>query len=689
MATLVPLCRVQAEEPGPKFETPVSLRPDGAGMSTNSVPSPAPATSGDASATLASATPSTPPAPDPAAAPGTPPASPDLAAAPPPAPSSPDTAGAPGPNLASANPPLPPSAPAPTSDAAADPTPSQSVTINLIHLMVTKHLITQTDADGLIKQAEQEAATARATAQAAAKSSAETASSTENAASAAPADSSLPEENVPDDTVHVAYVPDVVKNQIRDEVTEEVMKKEGGGLKTNEGPALTATGYPIFRVHGDIRVRYDGNFFPDGNDNTGGLPNFNAINTGAPFNTAGVNFPAENDVDQNRTRFRLRARLGTEIDFGDGFTAGLRAGTGSDDSPVTENQTLGGANNGQGGDFAKYQIWLDRGYIRYQYGVQPDRNVTMSIGRFDNPFYSTTMIWADDIGFDGLALKANYKVANGVVPFLIGGAFPVFNTDFNFASNQPEKFSSQDKYLMAGQGGVNWQITPDFHTTLAVSDYYFKNMAGRLSSPFTPLSAADVGDTDDTRPSFAQNGNTYRPIRDIVPDAANDFGTINQYQYYGLATQFNEVALTGQIDYSHFDPFHLALIGEAVENTAFDRNAVASIAVNNQDASGNFNGGNMGYNIRLVVGQAALNTFGDWNVAFGYRYIESDAVVDAFNDADFGGPLTGTNLKGYTLEGNFAITKYIWSRLRFYSSNSIAGGTYKNDLIQFDINAHF
>src|SRR5262249_16847128 len=41
------------------------------------------------------------------------------------------------------------------------PTPSQNVTINLIHRLVERGVLTKADADELIKQAEQDAATAR------------------------------------------------------------------------------------------------------------------------------------------------------------------------------------------------------------------------------------------------------------------------------------------------------------------------------------------------------------------------------------------------------------------------------------------------------------------------------------------------------------------------------------------------
>jgi hypothetical protein len=229
---------------------------------------------------------------------------------------------------ASANPPLPSAppeslAPAP---AAAPETPSQNVTINLINLMVKRGLITKDDASGLIKQAEQEAATARA--QAAVASSAPASAQTAATPPSAPAAGSATQGD--DDTVSVAYVPDVVRNQIRDEVKADVMKQAHDEHWASADP--TPDWVHRFHVTGDIRTRYEGDIFPDGNA-TGEITNFNAINTGAPFdiNTSSLKsglIPTYN-VDQNRDRFRLRARIGAGVDLGENFFAGMRVGTGS------------------------------------------------------------------------------------------------------------------------------------------------------------------------------------------------------------------------------------------------------------------------------------------------------------------------------------------------------------------------
>jgi hypothetical protein len=626
--------------------------------------------------------------------------------------------------------------------AAADPAPpSENMTIDLIHRLVERGVITQQDADELIKQAGEDAAAAQA--QAAAKqiaaareaaaiqvAAAEEAAAKRIAAAKEVAEiqiaaaqkvaeiqaaakppvvaqpvvaqsavqqtgaaQSAPTPAADDDTVRVTYVPEIVKAQLRDEIKQEVLAqaRQENWAAPNAVPAWVSR----FTPSGDIRLRYESDTYPTGNDNTGSFPNFNAINTGAPFDTSqsNVNFPPELDVDQDRSRFRLRARLGTGIDLGEGFTSGFRIATGENDSPVTENQSLGAANSAQGGDFSKYSLWLDRAFIKYEVGGQPDENLAITFGRMDNPFFDpSTLIWADAIGFDGAAVQGKYPLNDSITPFLTFGAFPVFDTDLNFATNQPAKFPSEDKWLYAAQLGANVKITQDFSAKFGSAYYFFQNIEGKLSDPFIPLSTADVGNTDDTRPSFAQNGNTYMPLRNIDNSTSlNQFGAVDQFQYYGLATRFHELAFNGKLDYNHFAPFQVSLWGEYEQNLVFHRNEIAAVAVNNfgNSGAGVYAGGDKAWIAGLTVGKVALEKRWDWNTGLNYRHVESDSVVDGFDDADFGGIETGTNLQGYTLSGNLALASRVWLGVRWMSSSQIIGPVLKTDVLQIDLNSKF
>jgi hypothetical protein len=639
--------------------------------------------------------------------------------------------------------------------AAADPVPiSENVTVNLINRLVERGVITKQDAADLLKQAEEDAAKAQAqdvdqqvaaakeaaaiqvaaaeeaaakkvaaakeaaeiqiaaakevaAIQAAAQQQAAVAQTTgaaqpsaAQAPAAAPASASATGSEAPaadDDTVRVTYVPEIVKTQLRNEIKQEVLAqaRQENWAAPNALPSWVSR----FTPFGDIRIRYDSQHYITGNDNSGSFPNFNAINTGAPFDTGDLstNLPPTLNVDQDRTRVRLRARMGTAIDLGEGFTSGFRIATGENDSPVTENQSLGGANSAQGGDFSKYAIWLDRAFIKYEIGGLPDEDLSVSFGRFDNPFFTTSsMIWVDDIGFDGAALQGKYPINEDITPFLTIGGFPVYNTDLNFASNQPAKFKSEDKWLYAAQLGTDWEVTQDFDFKVGGAYYYYQNIEGKLSDPYIPQSPTDAGNTDDSRPSFAQNGNTYMPLRDIVPNSAlNESGHIDQFQYFGLATPFHELAGSAQLDYNHFEPFQVSLSGEYVENLAFRRKAIAVDAVNNRAPSlsptglGPFIGGDTAWIVGMKVGKVTLAKRWDWNVGLNYRRVESDSVVDGFVDSDFGASAAGTNLKGYTLSSALAVSSRVWIGLHWMSASEIVGPPLKSDVFQMDLNSKF
>jgi hypothetical protein len=573
--------------------------------------------------------------------------------------------------------------------APAAPRPSQNVTINLINRMVARGLLPKEDADELIKQAESETAEARA--QAAAEQEAAIQAAVTQAVAAVQATPGLSAgELAPSaDDVRVTFIPEVVKAQMREQIKHDVLAQ---ARNENWASPRTLPGWvPRFRFFGDVRVRGEGVYFPSGNDNTGAFPNFNAINTGRPFDVSGNVFSPQLNVDQDRQRLRLRVRLGAEADLGGGFSAGLRIATGNSNTPTSTNQDLGSAGSGQGGNFSKYSIWLDRGFLRYELGGQPTKNLAVSLGRFENPFFSSEIMWDEDVGFDGVGLQAKYEILKGFTPFIAGGAFPVFNTDFNFASNQPAKFQSDDKWLYAAQIGADWKIIKEIEFKFATAYYDFQDIEGKLSDPFVPLTADDAGNTDGSRPAFAQKGNTYRPIRNIIPTADNDFGTSRQFQYFGLATPFRSLALTGRLDLNFFEPVQISFLGEYVRNLAFNGSDIDRIAVNNRGPSatgvGRFEGGDTAWIAGIQVGRGVFEKTWDWRLSLNYRHVESDAVVDGFTDSDFGGG--GTNLEGYTIAGALALSPRVAFGLRWLSANEIAGPPLKTDTIQIEFNGKF
>jgi hypothetical protein len=221
----------------------------------------------------------------------------------------------------------------------------------------------------------------------------------------------------------------------------------------------------------------------------------------------------------------------------------------------------------------------------------------------------------------------------------------------------------------------------------------FTKTVGKLSTEFIPLTASDAGDTDSRRPAFAQKGNTYMALRNITPTytvSSSGVSTLNsQWQYYGLASTFRDLAYDVRIDYNHFEPLQISLMGEFVTNMGFDRNKIlARNPENNLGATDtSILGGGTAWIAGLKVGKFVLQKRWDWSVNLNYRNVESDAVIDGFCDSDFGGG--GTNVKGFTVGANVALAKRVTVGVRWMSSSQVSGPDLKNDILQFDINGKF
>jgi hypothetical protein len=567
----------------------------------------------------------------------------------------------------------------------ASPALAQQVDPNkLLELMVAKGLVTRAEADAMITEA--------------------TTTAPVQQAQALPP---VPAGGVDAAGVQtVPYVPKLVREQIKKELRDELgqQAQAEGWSRPGETPEWTRR----ITLYGDVRARGEGRFYDKNNADI--FENFGAINSGNPQNindaTPGWVPPAFLNTREDRQRGQLRARLGVKAKIADWISANVRIATGNDGSPVSTNQTLG-SNGGAG-----YQLWLDRASIR----LNPAKDVNLDFGRFGNPFFTTDLLFDPDMGFDGVALSSRAALGKTFAVFSTLGAFPVFNTDLNFGSrNAPVDsassgpYKSQDRYLLAAQAGFEVHPNDQVNLRLAGGYFHYTNAQGKISAPcqFYEVSCS----TDATRPAFQQFGNTMFPIRDIVADPLNPV-TSPENQYFGLASDFRILNIHGAVDYVASDHFGMRLEGDYVKNLGWKRAAVAPLAVNNLgpstrgpdptdptkiiDLDGPYAGGNSGWQARLTVGSAlALNSDSDggaiekggWNLMLAYRRLQSDAVMDAFADSDFG--LGGTNVKGWYLGGNYAIGHNTMVGARWVSSDEVVDAPLSIDRLFIDLLTRF
>jgi hypothetical protein len=528
----------------------------------------------------------------------------------------------------------------------------------LLQILVKNGVVTRDQADGLARQARDEARAAHA------------------GNAAAPAGTPVAatkEKPIAPGTVRVTYVPETVRKQIAAEVKQQVMQQatEEGWAEPNSIVEWTQR----IKITGDVRVRGQSDLFPSGNFNA--FPDFNAINGASNGfdSTSGVNPPLLNTTE-NRTRARLRARLGVEAKVTDWVEADIRIATGNDRSPVSTNQTLGAQ-----GDFSKTPIWLDQAAII----MRPDPRLTVSVGRFANPFWTTNLSYDNDLNFDGLAASGHIPITDHLAANIVAGGFPVFNTAFALGSTNLTKTASHDAYLLAAQAGAEWKPQPQWSGRLAVGYFAYQNVQGLTSSLCASHTSYGSCDTDVTSAPFVQFGNSVFPVRNI--SAVNGTSTAEP-QLYGLASGFNVLNVHGQTTYSGFHPIDVRPEFEYVRNLAFNQNTINSRGpVNNLGVNNAFVGSGDGYLLRVSLGHLDLVEANDWNLALTYKYVGSDAVLDALTDSNFHDG--GTNAKGFILGGNYALGHNVWLTGTYMSSTAVSGPPFAVDTLQADLNVKF
>ena len=243
--------------------------------------------------------------------------------------------------------------------------------------------------------------------------------------------------------------------------------------------------------------------------------------------------------------------------------------------------------------------------------------------------------------------------------------------------------------------GARWAPRPALSVQLAAALYDFENVSGRPSSPCDTNLSATSCDTDELRPSFAQKGNSYMELR--TPSALalglEATGSAPRYQYFGLASRFRELAATARVELALGSSVRLGLDGEYVRNVGFRKATVGAKALNNRgplaadQSVGAFVGGGTGFLGQVSVGTPALAGRWDWKVRLDYRRLESDAVLDAFNDPDFG--QGGTNLQGFSLDATVGLAQGLIARTRWYSANQVVGPKYAVDGLLVDVLQRF
>lgn len=496
----------------------------------------------------------------------------------------------------------------------------RQTTKNLIDLLVQQGVLTQEKATQLVQQAETSAA--------------------EKVAAQKKAEAGV---------VRVQYVPEAVKEEMREQIKQEVLAQAKGERWGDPG-ALPAW---LNRIswEGDIRLRYQYDGFAPGNtapalvQSAYGLYSY----AGSLTTVSGDSLFLAGDTSDPRQRARLRARLGMNAKISDEVSGGIRLATGSSNDPLSTNQTLGNTSQ-------KYSLWVDLAYLK----LEPYSWLTLTGGRIVNPWLSTDLVWHPDLTFEGAFAKVAPRISENQRVSLGVGAFPLQDITKS-TSNRAE-----NKWLFGAQAGWEWTSLNSSSMKLGVALYDYQHVEGILEAVF--------GQTyySYTAPQYRQKGNS------VFYDTFDG--------QYKLLSKFRELNITGVLDLAKFDPVHLTFTGDFVKNVGFDQAEILSRTGQNIDPK------TRGYMARFDVGYPKVEQRGDWKAFVGYKYLERDAVLDAFTDSDF--HLGGTDARGFFVGGSYGIDKNTWLTLRWMSADEISGAQgfpikLGIDTLQLDLNAKF
>jgi len=157
--------------------------------------------------------------------------------------------------------------------------------------------------------------------------------------------------------------------------------------------------------------------------------------------------------EEDRDRFRFRARFGFAAEVSDEVTFIVRLASGGD-NPVSTNQTFGDG-------FSSKDLSLDRAYVDWR----PNESLSIHAGKIRNPLFRagrTPLIWDNDLNPEGFALKLD----SGMLFATLAG----FSVE--------ERSASDNSLLYAAQVGLNVTVGGAARLTTGIGYFTYTETVG-------------------------------------------------------------------------------------------------------------------------------------------------------------------------------------------------------------------
>jgi hypothetical protein len=370
---------------------------------------------------------------------------------------------------------------------------------------------------------------------------------------------------------------------------------------------------------------------------------------------------AEDAAYRERDRFRYRLRVGVAASLIDQFDVGFRLASGNPFNgaangglPITANQDLNSL------DSRKF-IWIDAAYAKWTPFVG-DFTLSGTIGKMDNPFVLSNMVWDGDLDPEGGALQASYKINNQHSIRAVGAFFVLneINQTTPVPAGQVPVRATGDPYVYGGQLLFDSKWTPKIESSLGIAAFDIVNKDSLRTAGIGGLPIYNAGNTR------------------ITPGA----GLLK----YNMQPVIGTASLTYTLDSFpvYPDKFPIRVYGEYMDNPGAPRQ-------------------NKGWRAGVVFGKAGKKK--GWEVAYRYQRLEADAWYDQLVDDDngalfadtnpqvssFGGVgagavgwFGGTNVKGHLIQGTYSFTDFMNFTFTYYMNDLIINSpTRKSDAGHF------
>jgi polyhydroxyalkanoate synthesis regulator phasin len=348
----------------------------------------------------------------------------------------------------------------------------------------------------------------------------------------------------------------------------------------------------------------------------------------------------------DRTRFRYRLRLGMKATLFDRFEAGLRL-TSSEANGTYGGDPISGNSTFQDNGSKKF-IFIDLAYGRWYAFTNESAMATLTLGKMENPFVYSDMVFDGDYTPEGGALQFTYNPGVDHSLHLNLGAFVL-----DEVSGQ-----SEDSYMLGAQvrwDGV-WMQDEAFKPKL-VSSIGFGVLNILESTNLVNGAVPNVNRGNTRAPGSTSPAYHFNPI---VADAALTY-TLESMPLYNGA-------------------FPVKLAGDFIYNPAAPDD-------------------NRGYSVGVTFGKSGKR--GNWDLGYRYKYLGADSWYEEVVDSDFGafyqtapvggstGYGAGTNVKGHVFKLSYspfnAITlSATWLKTKLI--NEPAGGS-DSDMNRVQIDA--